>query len=87
MLSYSVVILVCSVTTSHADCKPDTAIDVMRGPKVETAMQCAFGGQALLASTELVSEDGNEYGKVICIPSERVARLVPQLQAKLEADE
>ena len=72
MLSYSVVILVCSVTTSHGDCRANTAIDVMRGPKVENLAACAFSGQALLASTELTSENGGEYVKIVCMPTERL---------------
>jgi hypothetical protein len=75
MLAYTIVILICSTNTAHADCQPDTAIDVVRGPRVENAMMCAMGGQTMIAQTVLAHGDGQEYLKILCIPFDRERRV------------
>lgn len=69
MAAYSIVILICSIHVGHADCGTETAIDVVRGPRVENAMMCAMAGQAMIARTALV-QAGEEYLKLLCIPVE-----------------
>lgn len=74
MLSYTIVILICSVNIDHADCQRDTAIDVVRGPRVENVMMCGMGGQTMIAQTALAHGDGREYLKILCIPSDHERR-------------
>jgi hypothetical protein len=74
MPAYSVVILICSIHIGHADCQSETAIDVVRGPRVENAMMCAMAGQAMIARTALMQGDGEEYMKLLCIPADHEIR-------------
>lgn len=69
MPSYTILVLICALNVSHADCQPDTAYDVMRGPRVENAQMCGMMGQALVAQTSLAPRDGLEYMKIVCTPS------------------
>jgi len=71
MLAYTIVILICSVNTDHSDCQTATAIDVVRGPRVENVMMCAMGGQTMIAQSALAHGDGREYLKILCLPSDR----------------
>jgi hypothetical protein len=48
---FSVVVLVCSTLTDGADCVADTALDVIRGPKVASSLTCGLHAQALVAWT------------------------------------
>lgn len=63
---YSVVILVCSLSVSPSECRPETAIDVVLGPKVPSQSQCGFQGQATIARTTLAPREGLEYLKIVC---------------------
>lgn len=74
MSAYTIVILICSVQIGHSDCRPDTAIDVMRGPKVENAMMCLMAGQALVAQSALAPREGQEYMKIMCSGADRNIR-------------
>jgi hypothetical protein len=67
---YSVVILVCSLSVSPSECRPETAIDIVQGPKVGNPAQCGFLGQATIARTTLVPREGQEYLKILCRRSE-----------------
>jgi hypothetical protein len=49
---------------SQADCQPETAISVMRGPSVENSMACGLAAQSLIASTQLLHE--GDYIKIMC---------------------
>jgi hypothetical protein len=68
-MSFTILILVCSMSMDHAACKPDTAIDVVQGPKVDNQMMCGLFGQSTLAQTALAPREGEEYLKVMCTPS------------------
>jgi len=74
MPAYSIVILICSINIGHADCQRETAIDVVRGPRVENAMMCAMAGQAMIAQTALMQGHGEEYMKLLCIPADHDVR-------------
>ncbi len=50
----------------HAACRPDTAVDVVQGPKVDSARMCGIMGQATIASTAIVPRPGEEYMKIVC---------------------
>jgi hypothetical protein len=74
VLNYTIIILICSVNTSHSDCQRDTAIDVIRGPRVENVMMCGMGGQTMVAQTALAHGDGQDYLKILCVPSDHEPR-------------
>jgi hypothetical protein len=69
-MTYSILILICSINLGQADCQQDTAIDVVRGPHVESVMMCGMAGQAMIARTVLLRNDGQEYMKLLCLPSD-----------------
>ncbi|HSR71678.1 MAG TPA: hypothetical protein VLL72_04795 [Kiloniellales bacterium] len=58
-------ILICAVGLSRADCQPEVARVVMTGPDTDNPVACMFTGQAYLAGSAIeVGED--EYVKVLC---------------------
>jgi hypothetical protein len=59
-------ILICAGTVSHADCQPDTALSVTRGPQISNEIACGLAAQTLIASTQLLHE--GDYMKIICRP-------------------
>ncbi len=69
MSVYAIVMLICSINLSNSECQPDTALDLVRGPRVETAMQCAMIGQSMIAATAIAPREGQEYLKLMCVPS------------------
>jgi hypothetical protein len=66
MTPYSVLILICSLSVSPSECRPETAIDVVQGPKVQNQFQCGFLGQATIARTAIAPREGQEYMKIVC---------------------
>jgi hypothetical protein len=75
LAGYTIFILVCAMATSHADCRPETALTTIRGPQVSDQSQCGFLGQTTLASTAIAPRDGLEYMKIMCVqPSVPVNR-------------
>lgn len=66
MTPFTILILVCSMALDHAACQPDTAVDVVHGPKVASEMQCGFIGQTTLAGTAIAPRPGLEYVKIVC---------------------
>ena len=78
MSGYSVVVLICSMGLSHSDCQPKTALDVVRGPKVENVVMCSLYAQAMMARSDLVQ--GDHYMKVVCTPSENAEQWLAELQ-------
>ncbi len=69
MTPFTIVILICAMGVDRAACQPDTALDVVQGPKVQNEMQCGFLGQAVLAGTAITPRPGEEYMKVVCARS------------------
>lgn len=67
MAAFTILILVCSVALSRADCHPKTAVDVVRGPTVKSEIMCGLFGQTQLASTALAPKPGSEYTKIMCM--------------------
>jgi hypothetical protein len=80
---YSMLILICSTALSHADCQPKTAIDVVRGPTIDSAMMCAFNAQTMIARTDLVQESA--YMKVVCTPTKNANEWVAEIEARKAA--
>jgi hypothetical protein len=85
MSEYSIVILICSIALSHAECQPNTALDVVRGPKVDNAVMCAMNSQTMMASTDLVQGDRGQYMKVVCAPSKNVEQWRAEIEARKSA--
>ena len=65
-MTFTILILVCSMNIDHSACQPDTALDVVQGPKVANELMCGLEAQTTLATTALAPRDGEEYVKVIC---------------------
>jgi hypothetical protein len=68
-------ILVCAVGTAAADCRPQSALDVISGPDVASPVMCGLHGQAYIAETALASRHhDDEYLKIVCVkPSAKAA--------------
>jgi len=68
---FKVLILVCSMNTTPADCQMDTAVDVINGPEAANQSVCGLYGQAYIADTALGSTlRSDEYVKVRCTHTE-----------------
>jgi hypothetical protein len=80
---YSILVLICSTTLSHADCQPKTAVDVVRGPTVDNPIMCGFNAQTMIARTDLVQ--GDEYMKVVCTRSKNAQEWVAEIEARKAA--
>jgi hypothetical protein len=83
-MPFTIVILICSMAIEHSACQPNTAIDVVQGPKVADERMCAFYGQTTVASTALTPRDGQEYMKILCTSS---GALRGENHAELKADQ
>jgi hypothetical protein len=64
---FQVLILVCSVSLTPADCQVDTALDLINGPTVASEMMCGLHGQAYIAQTSIRPQAAGEYVKVKCL--------------------
>jgi hypothetical protein len=80
---FKVLILVCSVQQSPADCQPESAVDVISGPDEPNEIACARDGQAYVAPTPLVVA-GETYPKILCL---RIAAEQRPGQTRVEARE
>jgi hypothetical protein len=85
MAGYSIVILICATALSHSDCQLNTALDVARGPKVDTLVMCALNAQTMMARTDLVQSGGAQYMKVVCTPSKTVDEWLAEVEARKAA--
>jgi hypothetical protein len=66
MTPFTIVILICAMAVDHAACQPDTAVDVVQGPKVANERECGFFGQTTVAGTAIAPRPGEEYMKIVC---------------------
>ena len=68
MTPFTILILVCSMALDHAACQPQTAIDVIHGPKVANENESGKIGQTTLAGNgaALAPRPGLEYLKIMC---------------------
>ncbi|MBX6323144.1 MAG: hypothetical protein IRY94_15060 [Rhodospirillaceae bacterium] len=70
-----VLILVCSMTVSHANCQTDTALFVIDGPDATNMMACGFQGQAYIAGSALgLALRPDQYVKVQCRPPTSIGK-------------
>lgn len=67
MIHFKIMMLLCPLALSHAECTPYNAIDKVDGPVVTNEMQCGLFGQTQMASTTLVPKPDEEYLKVVCL--------------------
>ena len=63
---FKVLILICAANLDRAACTPDTALDIVKGPRAHSLSQCVTESQATLARTTLVPEPGKQYLKIVC---------------------
>ena len=82
---YSILVLICSTALSHADCQAKTAVDVVRGPTVDSPMMCGVNAQTMIARTDLVQGGGSEYVKVICTRARNAEEWVAEVKARKSA--
>ena len=82
---YSILILVCSTALSHSDCQSKTALDVVRGPKVDNEIMCIMNAQAMIARTDLVQGGEGQYMKVVCTPTKNADQWMAELEARKAA--
>ena len=87
MSAFSTIILVCSINLSHGDCRPDTAIDVIRAGGADSLMMCAMRGQTTLASTALAPVEGEEYTKIMCVSSEKADGMLRAAQVRIAPED
>jgi hypothetical protein len=61
---WTVLILVCSISTPGDQCDQNTAVAVAGGSPERAANMCGLHGQSQLAQSAIVHSD--EYQKIIC---------------------
>ncbi len=81
MSGYSITILICSISLSHSECEPKTALDVARGPPVDNPVMCVLNAQTMMAHTGLV-QGGNVYMKVVCAPAKNAQDWKAEIDAR-----
>jgi hypothetical protein len=72
---FTIMILICSINIDSAACQPDTAIDIVQGPKVKNELMCGLMGQTTVAGTAIAPRDGKEYMKIVCSRPSKTASL------------
>ena len=85
MSDYSIIILICSVSLSHSDCQLNTALDVVRGPRVDNPVMCALNAQTMIARTDLIQGDGSQYMKVLCSPTKSADEWAAEIKERKAA--
>jgi hypothetical protein len=70
ILMFKILILICSVNLTPAECQVNNALDVIDGPEASSEALCGMYGQAYIADTALGARPHeNEYVKVLCTRS------------------
>jgi hypothetical protein len=85
MSGYSIVILICSTALSHADCRPNTALDLVRGPQVDNPMMCMMNAETMIARTGLLRSAYPQYMEVVCAPSKNIDQWRTEIEARKAA--
>jgi hypothetical protein len=75
MNSFIVVVFVCASGMDQSDCNADTALDVIRGPRVASEITCGLHGQATVASFARPIDTEHEYLKIACQRVRQVAHV------------
>lgn len=64
---FKVLILICSVSMSPAECQAYNAVDVIQGPDSANELTCGLHGQAYLAQIAMGARHrDDEYVKIKC---------------------
>ena len=84
-LTAPIVILICSTALSHSDCQFNSAVDVVRAPKVDNVVVCALNAQTMMARTDFVRADGAQYVKVVCAPTETIDQWRAEIEMRKAA--
>ena len=79
---YSIIILICSTALSHADCQPNTALDVVRGEAVDNPVMCGLGAQTMMARTDLVQARAGQYMKVVCTRAKNAGERAAEIETR-----
>ena len=82
MSGYSIINLICSLSISHADCQLNTALDVVRGPRVDNPVMCGLNAQTMIARTDLVHGDGSQYVKILCVPTKSADEWTAEIETR-----
>jgi hypothetical protein len=70
-------ILICSAGLPKSECTIDTATDMLEGLKANTPIECLMSSEALIAQSALGPGLGkDQYLKVICVQTKRVAEIL-----------
>ena len=70
-------ILICSAGLPKSECTMDTATDMLEGLKANTPIECLMSSEALIAQSALGPGLGkDQYLKVICVQTKRVAEIL-----------
>lgn len=69
----TVIALLCALSLSLADCRRDTAVDVIPLGEAPNAIMCAFYGQATLAQLALRA-DADHRWIVKCLPPTSIGK-------------
>ncbi len=77
MNSFIVVVFVCASGIGQSECNADTALDVIRGPRVASEITCGLHGQATVASLARPIDPEHEYIKIACQRVRQVAGVPP----------
>lgn len=80
---FQIIILICAIGLTPADCQKETAIDVFRGPVASNEVMWGLHGQAFIAQTSLARHSSGEYVKIRC---ERTSGVREALRRRLGAE-
>jgi hypothetical protein len=65
-IMFQIMVLVCAINITPADCQTDTAIKTLRGPEAANEVQCGLYGQAHFAQLGQYRLTKGQYLKVMC---------------------
>ena len=71
----TVLALLCALTLSPADCRRDTATDVLILGHADNEIACALGAQATLAQLAIRADDGHRW-IIKCEPPTNLGKTV-----------
>jgi hypothetical protein len=62
----TLIVLICSANIPNQDCRPENALDIIRGPAVANEPTCGLRGRTIIAATEMRPRFGDAYVKILC---------------------
>jgi len=82
MSGYSIIVLICPLSISHADCQLNTAFDVIRGPHVNSPVMCGLNAQTMIARTDLMQAGDGQYVKILCEPNKNTDEWTAEIEKR-----